>query len=121
MVPLTMEKELESQIHLFKSYEDAKSHALDMASRKSPQAEAHNLEQDGPIEYISEAGELCRLEKQGGKWVAAKRSGPSPNKDASKKFASNACFRCGRTTHRIADCKESLTIHGIPCKPEEAA
>ena len=37
LVPSSMEKELESQIHLFHTYEDLKAHALDLAARRSSQ------------------------------------------------------------------------------------
>ena len=62
MVPSYMEKELESQVHLFKTYEDLKAHSLDLAARRAPAPEVHNLE-EGPIEFCNDAGEICRLEK----------------------------------------------------------
>ena len=94
MVPQTMEKELEARIHLFKTYEDLKSHALDLAARKHPASETHNLEEGEPIEFLNEAGEICKLERVGGKWVPSKKSGIPPN----KKFPPGSCFRCGRNT-----------------------
>ena len=57
LVPSSLESALESQIHLFKTYEDLKAHALDLANRKGAASETHNLEEAG-IEFQNEAGEL---------------------------------------------------------------
>ena len=96
MVPATMEKELEAQIHLFKTYEDLKAHSLDLAARKGYTGETHNLEEEA-IEYVNESGELCRLEKQSGKWIAANRKPKTNPKPAAKqKFPDGSCFRCGK-------------------------
>ena len=112
-----MEKELESQIHLFHTYEDLKAHALDLAARRSPTSEAYNLEESESIEFVNDAGELCRLEKQDGKWVS-KNPTFSP-KGSSQKLSPSRCFRCGRTTHRISDRNEREDIFGKPTKPEK--
>ena len=46
MVPAGMEKELEAQVHLFRTYEDLKGHALDLAARSQGNSgEAHHLEE----------------------------------------------------------------------------
>ena len=28
------------------------------------------------------------------------------------------CFRCGRSTHRIAECNETIVVNGNPTKPK---
>ena len=46
LVPTSMERELESQIHLFRTYEDIKGHALDLANRIGGKSfDTHHLEE----------------------------------------------------------------------------
>ena len=66
-----MEKELEAQIHLFKSDDDLKGHALDLANRRGNSYDTHLLTDD-TIEFQTESGELCKLERQDGKWVPSR-------------------------------------------------
>ena len=71
LVPSSLEKELENQIHLFRSCDDLKAHALDLAGRQGRNGEAHNIEAE-LIEFSDESGELFKLERHNGKWVPSK-------------------------------------------------
>ena len=85
MVPSSMERELENQVHLFKTYEDLTAHALDVAARQVGKGhDVHNLESD-TIEFLDDSGELMKLERQNCKWVSSKP------KTTFMKFPKNSC------------------------------
>ena len=122
LMPLPVEKVLEDHVYS-KSYHELRAYIISNVVRWEKLmggASVSAVDLEGEAMFENENGELFPLERRGNnrfKMKTPMRSGNGGPKQVSEsRYPKGSCFRCGKTTHRIAECKESVDINGKPCK-----
>ena len=122
IIPQKESDELESQLHLFKTYSDLRARVEELVTTRTHHGAKKSMSLIEPeasddlnvVEFADDQGILQRLERKDGKWQPQKKTTKPKRLDAS----SGRCFRCNRTTHRIADCKETVHENGSTLPPK---
>ena len=105
------------------SYDELRAFIIDNMGRWEKimgHSPIHAVDHDDSILLEGEDGVLFPLERKGNHWkvVPAANRKPKPSSPPTKRFAKGACYRCGRDTHRIKECQETIDVFGNPTKPK---
>ena len=134
MCPAEVERSVQDQQHMFRTYEALRTHLMTLVSlrTKGPAPMLYNLDAETEIQedteysyHFDEEGELFALslktkvmsKKGSGKGSGKSGGRPGVYQKGGGKGADRECFQCGRKGHIRADCVAKAHVNGGPLKP----